>query len=97
MNTKIEIENKKVYIVMSDYDFFEPRIISNYWEVEIDYTLLNNNQYLELFNGVYITKIQDHIIPLYFKNEYPDFTRFYSIKPPRKTGYKWYNGNWIKK
>ena len=93
---QIEKRDNKAYIINSDFDYFKPNIITNFWKINnIDPDLLNDRQYLEHFNGIFITKIHDKITPLYI-NELPDFTEFIPVKPPRKTGYKWYEGEWRK-
>lgn len=96
MTMQIEKRNNKCYLVYSDVDYSEPRIISSFWQIKnIDADLLEKGQYLEKFNGVYITKISDKIIPLYTE-KFPTFTEFTPLNPPKKTGYKWNSGKWIK-
>ena len=92
-----EKRGNKAYLIYSDYDWFEPRIISTLWEIKnIDITLLPDNPYIYNHNGIYFAKTEYKDYPLYI-DDLPSLTEFYPIKPPRKTGYKWYNGQWIKK
>jgi hypothetical protein len=92
---RIEKRDKKVYLTSTSSLWDEPKIITSFWEVKIDSELITNNQYLEKFNNVYVTKIQDRIIPLY-TDEYPSFTEIIDYKPPKKTGYKYSSGEWHK-
>jgi hypothetical protein len=92
---RIEKRDNKVYLTESDYDFFEPRIIISFWEVNIDQSLIPDNAYLEKLGNAYIINTGWKIIPLSI-TEFPTFTEFIAVKPPRKTGYNWHNGQWRK-
>lgn len=91
-----EKRGNKAYLIYSDYDFFEPRIISSLWEIKnLDITLLPDNPYIYKHNGLYFAKTEYKDYPLYI-DDLPSLTEFIPIKPPKKNGYKWQYGQWIK-
>ena len=96
MIPEIEKRNNKVYLVYSDFDFFEPRIISSYHYVtNVTADLLPDNPFIFKLADVFVAKTGYKEIPLYAE-QLPEFTEFTPIKPPRKTGYVWRNGSWKK-
>ncbi len=96
-NLRFEKRGNKAYLFYSDYDWFEPRIITTLWEIKnIDISLLPDNPIIYKMGETYMAKTEYKDYPLYIDGM-STITEFYPIKPPRKTGYKWYNGQWIKK
>ena len=92
---RIEKRNNKAYLYESDIDWMNPRLITSFWLINIDASILPDNSIPEKFVSGYIVNTGYKILPLNI-SEYPTFTEFTPIKPPKKSGYKWLNGKWIK-
>jgi hypothetical protein len=91
---QFEKRGNKAYLTYSDYDFFEPRIIISLWEIKnLDITLLPDNPFIYKNNGLYFAKTEYKDYPLYIE-DLPTLTEFITVKPPRKGGYRWNNGEW---
>jgi len=95
MLEEIRVENKRVYLVISDTSYFKPEMIESYYATKVDYSIVPEDVKLEKWNNTYIFKLYGRIIPLHQDN-FPAFTKTIQIKPPRKNGYKWKNGGWQK-
>lgn len=93
---RLEKRNGKAYLYDLSTDYLEPRIIASYWLIDIDPDLLPDDAIIERFLSGYICNTGWKLLPLNIP-EYPAFTEFYPIKPPRKTGYIWRDGEWVKK
>jgi len=85
-----------LYLYTSNYDFFEPRLITSYWKITniTDLDLFPDNFIPEKFVNGFIYKLNDKIIPLY-TNDLPDFTEIIPVK--LKKSQKWHNGTIVKK
>ena len=92
-----ETRDKKVYMVNASTDWENPRLIVGYWLTSADSDVIPDGTRLEKWNGVYLAYLYGKQIPVYPVNDYPEFTEFIPIKPPRKTGYIWRYGEWVKK
>jgi len=92
---RCEKRNNEIYITFSDYDFFNPIILTNFWKVKnVDADLFPDNFIPEKFNNIFTYKIHDKIIPLYI-SDFPDFTEQIPVK--LKKSEKWHNGRIVKK
>jgi len=92
---QFEKRDKKAYLVYSDFDSLEPRIISSYYLIDIDPTILPDNLTVYKLGNAYITDVNYRTFALPIP-EFPTFTEFTPVKPPRKTGYVWKWGRWVK-
>lgn len=92
---RFEKRNGKAYLYFMDTDYFEPRLITSYWEIDIDPSILPDNPQIYKLMNTWIAKTDYKEISLRI-SEYPTFTEFSPIKPPKKTGYKWEHGEWVK-
>jgi len=92
---RIEKRNNKGYMYNSCEDWDQPRIITSYWLINIDSDLIPENAIIEKLDNAYIINTDWKILSLNI-NELPDFTEFTPIKPPKKSGYIWKYGHWIK-
>ena len=93
---KFEKINNKIYLTSCSEDWSEPRLIISYWEVKnVDPELLPDNPIIYIMGNTHIAKTGYKDIPLYI-DDYPTKTEFIPIKPPKKNGYKWQYGQWVK-
>jgi hypothetical protein len=88
-----ETRNKKVYLVLSDTDFFEPRTIDSYYLTNADPDTVPTGTRLTKWNEIYIAYLYGKEIPIALINPLPEFTEFISLKKPRGK-YKWNSGEW---
>jgi hypothetical protein len=96
LDYRIEKRDNKAYIYYSDIDFMEPRIVTTYWFIPIEVDLIPDNSTIVKLADVILLKTEWREIPFSIAH-HPDFIEFTPIKPPRKTGYRWDWGRWIKK
>ena len=98
MIARIEIRNNKVYLVQSGPDWNNPRIIYSFFETSADPDIVEDGAMVSDFNGTYIYRGPYKEIPLYFVDpeHCSTFVEFAPIHPPKKRGYKWSWGKWVK-
>jgi hypothetical protein len=98
MITRLELRNKKIYIVITDSDWEKPRLIESFYLCHVDYSIFPENLNSvkpEKYVNAWIINLNYRMMSL--ESEiYPEFTEFITIPPPRKTGYKWDSGYWQK-
>lgn len=92
---KFEKHNGKAYLIAMSEDYFNPQLVINYWEIKIDASLLPDNPYIYKLCDIYMAKTDFKDYPLYI-DDLPTKTEIIPIKPPKKNGYKWQYGSWVK-
>jgi hypothetical protein len=88
--------DNKAYLVQFGEDWELPRIISSWFEISIDPTLIPDNCNIYRLGNAYIINTGYKTLALNIP-EYPTFIEFTAIKPPKKSGYIWKYGRWSKK
>ena len=88
--------DNKAYLVQFGEDWEQPRLISSWFEIAIDASIIPDNPMISKLGNAYIINTGWKTLALNIP-EYPTFTEFTPIKPPKKSGYIWKYGQWIKK
>lgn len=92
---QFEKRNGKAYLYFLSADYALPRVIASYWEIDIDASILPDHPQIIKIMDTYVARTEYREYPLVI-SQYPTFTEFYPIKPPRKRGYVWKDGEWRK-
>jgi len=90
------IRNKRVYVAFSDFDYFQPIIVVNFFATTSDPEVILDNTEIRCWNGVYFANLYDRLIPVRMTDNTPEFTEFIPVKKPRGKNYVWKNGEWKK-
>lgn len=90
-----ETRNQKVYLTMSGFDSFEPRIITSFFLTDGNPEIIPNGTRFDKFVDSYIARVYGREISIRITAELPEFTEFTPVKKPRGR-YTWRWGEWVK-
>lgn len=90
-----ETRSGKVYLTISGFDSFVPRIVTNFFLTDGNPEVIPAGTRFEKFVDCYITRLYGKEISVRIVKEHADFCEFTPVRKPRGK-YTWRWGEWVK-